>query len=698
MATVAPSLPHCRHSGVLWPLWRLAGVRTVSSMAFTLLPSLHPRDRHAVIRVRVCRKWEFRAGGTDDGSIIHIDLVLVDEKDTFMPVPGNYMIEFTYHTMVNPVTDDTLAIPELIYHLTPFADLERHAGVYSHFTDVIGVLVQVSDSKVVHLRGKPNPTITRDIVLRDLSYFEIKVSLWGHRAASFTIDTIYDPNESKPIVVLLVGTIVKTFQGQHYLSAGAACRWFFNPPIPEAEMFYNSLNDQRIEIRHSAATINQPRGPALAQAEITTLTQLDTMDTYAIGDSCYRCTVVIARLVPGERWWFPSCARCNKSSIQEGSGYKCKTCLSTVAKFKYKLAFVATDGTTEAKMISFDNTATRIIGKPVQQLMRAGKPIEDFPPDIAAVVSLKFTFAIALSDQSFKSSEKSYRVLSVLTAHGRQTSVPHSVITAGASGVQTQAIGSYQQHTALEGHILEASAETEVPKDSDKQEAATSPPQTISKMVELPTQPSHHTPGASNIQTTPSDCNRAAHSAKKGLTKNPTPKNIQPAARRKLSFSGDKAPMKTIASAPGAKKQRGQKTSTSTPDDDAIVADATSDTDLPYNVPEEGVPSFVAAASDRLMRLRLSSWNTTYVLWPMEWDTDALQILACKEMRIHPNICSENTEMDKGRPALSRRPKGPGGEEEPDPDRGLNLRRAEAAAREQEQPSDGVQDPARPRN
>ena len=49
-------------------------------MMFSLLPSLRPRERHAVIRVRVCRKWEFRTGGTDDGSIIRIDLVLADEK------------------------------------------------------------------------------------------------------------------------------------------------------------------------------------------------------------------------------------------------------------------------------------------------------------------------------------------------------------------------------------------------------------------------------------------------------------------------------------------------------------------------------------------------------------------------------------------------------------------------------------------
>ncbi|WVZ89404.1 hypothetical protein U9M48_035817 [Paspalum notatum var. saurae] len=578
-----------------WPLSHLPGLHAVLSllfgrrplvatavpaMAFALLPSLHPRDRHAVIRVRVCRKWEFRAHGTDDGSIIHIDLVLADEKgnsmyaeiptteierkgslvqeggiyvvsrfmvsnakNTFMPVPGNYMIEFTYHTMVTPVTDTTLAIPELIYHLTPFGDLEQHAGVHSHFTDVLGVLIQVSDARAVHLTGRPNPTITRDIVLRDLSYFEIKVSLWGHRASAFTIDTIHNPSESKPIVVLLVGTVVKTFQGQHCLSAGAACRWFFNPPIPEADVFYNSLNDQRIEIRHSAVTVSEPRGPALAQAEITTLGQLDAMDTYTIGDACYRCTVVIARLVPGERWWFPSCARCNKSCMQETSGYKCRICLSTVYKFKYKLAFVATDGTAEAKMVSFDNVATRIIGKPVQQLMRAGRPTEDFPPDIAAVA---------------------------------------------------QAIDSHQQQPALRGGTLEVSAETEMPKDTAEQQAAATLPETTFKMLGVQPQPSHDTPAASN--GTPPDTNTAAHSAKKDLTKTSTEKNTRTSARRKLLLSEDEAAEKSTALPVGAKKQRGQKTSTplrireapsqsqksSTLDDDAIAADATSDTSLLY--------------------------------------------------------------------------------------------------------------------
>lgn len=48
-------------------------------MTFDLLPDLHPRARRATICVRVSRKWEYR-GGTDDGPIQHVDLVLIDAK------------------------------------------------------------------------------------------------------------------------------------------------------------------------------------------------------------------------------------------------------------------------------------------------------------------------------------------------------------------------------------------------------------------------------------------------------------------------------------------------------------------------------------------------------------------------------------------------------------------------------------------
>lgn len=43
----------------------------------------------------------------------------------------------------------------------------------------------------------------------------------------------------------------------------------------------------------------------------------------------YRWTVTVGRLVPNVSWWFPSCARCSKSCVPDGAGYRCNACSNT---------------------------------------------------------------------------------------------------------------------------------------------------------------------------------------------------------------------------------------------------------------------------------------------------------------------------------------------------------------------------------
>ncbi|XP_066316197.1 uncharacterized protein [Miscanthus floridulus] len=206
------------------PLWKQR-----CAMAFDLLPALRPRAWRSVICVRVCRKWEYR-GGTDDGLIQHVDLVLVDDKGNSMygeipgsevvaksplieeggiyvisrfrvsntksgyrPVASRYMVEFTLHTVVSAARTDMPDFPK-------------------DFVDTTGLLVEKSDAYTVHLPNKPAPTLTRHIVLRDLSYSEMKVTLWGEGAAAFNTDAVNNGAEDKPIVVLFVGGLMKSYQ------------------------------------------------------------------------------------------------------------------------------------------------------------------------------------------------------------------------------------------------------------------------------------------------------------------------------------------------------------------------------------------------------------------------------------------------------------------------------------------------------
>ena len=75
-------------------------------------------------------------------------------------------------------------------------------------------------------------------------------------------------------------------------------------------------------------------------------------------------------------------------------------------------------------MIAFGEVGRRIVGKPVQQVLRTSRSANDTPPDVAAIVSLKFTLAVTLTEQSYYNPQKSYQVNSVITAYGRQHALP----------------------------------------------------------------------------------------------------------------------------------------------------------------------------------------------------------------------------------------------------------------------------------
>ena len=77
-------------------------------------------------------------------------------------------------------------------------------------------------------------------------------------------------------------------------------------------------------------------------------------------------------------------------------------------------------------MVAFGDVGRRIVGKPVQQLLRTARFASDTPPDIAGIVSLKFTFGITLTEQSYYNPHKSYQINSVITAYGKQHTLQYT--------------------------------------------------------------------------------------------------------------------------------------------------------------------------------------------------------------------------------------------------------------------------------
>ncbi|PWZ27285.1 Replication protein A DNA-binding subunit B [Zea mays] len=303
------------------------------------------------------------------------------------------------------------------------------------FKDVLGMLTQINPP---HLIGYNNSTIIRDIFIKNTSDMSLKITLWGNQASSFSISDVYNQSNNQPIVILLVGFLAKRFKGQPYLSSTTASSWYFNPGIPEAQTYYNRLqNNDLQQIQPTAAEeeilLSQP--PNLDQKTVEELLNID-LDMFP--PEGYRCTVTISRIVQNSKWWYPSCSRCHKSSSQTSTGYHCTSCGCTDINFRYKLNFIATDGTCEAEFFCFDSIARKIVGKPCDNLVTAVATSQGPPAALAAIVCLKFTLAVTINMSAYSVTNRVFSILSILTNHGRQTLIPSNMPSHPQQELDTQ--------------------------------------------------------------------------------------------------------------------------------------------------------------------------------------------------------------------------------------------------------------------
>jgi hypothetical protein len=124
---------------------------------------------------------------------------VTNAKTFYRPVAGELMIKFTCYTKIAPATNPPSTFPKYIYRLTPFDQidsfvdgsedflgkklLDTHILVLLFFTlclsvnyypyvnettDVLGVIIDVSETRNVQFRVQAEPTVARDIVIKDL--------------------------------------------------------------------------------------------------------------------------------------------------------------------------------------------------------------------------------------------------------------------------------------------------------------------------------------------------------------------------------------------------------------------------------------------------------------------------------------------------------------------------------------------------
>ncbi|CAL5005363.1 unnamed protein product [Urochloa decumbens] len=460
-------------------------------MAFAPLSDLPLGRAHCGVCVRVVRLWDY-CGNKEDEPPLQVDLVLVDKKGNRMygeipgadadkfkvlikegqvyvfrkfivsggkpaykPFPSNQMIRFTPWTTVQEWSEGVSEIPKYVYDLVDFEELPSRAGQVECFLDVIGVIVGVSEIAHVHLPSSNGTTSKRVISLKDLRNNKVNLVLWGNRAVHFDAETVHSIGQQSPVVAVFVGLLVKSYKGDITLSGGSACKWYINEEIPEIEEYFERVYDHHSKVEWISAGEQQFRALERQQnLEEKTLLQLRDIDPWEFEGSRYRCTVTIARINSNQPWWFASCTKCHRASVAHGAQYKCSGgCPCTTAEPKYRLSLIGTDGTATAEFVLFGRVARQVIGKPVVALIRSASKNQvvsasdndHILPEIAALVSQKFTFSVSVTQKSLSQRNVSFQVNGIVALYGKQSCIPKPLDSSAPSGSNADS-GSANRH------------------------------------------------------------------------------------------------------------------------------------------------------------------------------------------------------------------------------------------------------------
>lgn len=384
-------------------------------------------------------------------------------KQTYVPFEKQYMIEFTSFTTVVPVRNPAATVPEYIYNITPYSKINPVYPASTKYIDVLGIITSVDNAVDRPLRTREKVLPMREIIIKDLSNNELKVTLWANHATSFCLPEASTSQTLQSIVVLFVGCLPKIMDRKTQVSGSHGCRWFFNSNIKEAQPFFQSLQINPVPIYRPP-----PLDPALQQAVLPTilehrnLQELNMIDPFEFPKQGYKCTVTITSIPQEKRWWYMGCAKCKKAPREETGTFWCAPCQCSETKPFYKFLFIAQDDTTEAEFFAYDDTARNIIRRNVTAVINQQRKDPGFPQFLTEVVSKKITFAIIITDDSFgEMRTRTYQVKSVLIDHEYQAHRLARQLTIDAPG------SASTQTPSVPTSVLQIQCATpQIPKDS----------------------------------------------------------------------------------------------------------------------------------------------------------------------------------------------------------------------------------------
>ncbi|XP_038701879.1 replication protein A 70 kDa DNA-binding subunit D-like [Tripterygium wilfordii] len=439
-----------------------------------LLKGLNPDRMDSHVVVRLTRLWESRNTKTDE--TISIDMILLDREGTqihaiiwkrqaerfreklhegklykiknfrvvvskvnYKPVDGKYTIVFMPNTSLEELPKDRgEPIDKHKFCFQSYEELVNRPNHHVVLSDVIGLLTGVGDIEPISTQGSMMEKL--DLQLQLDGKFEIKITLWNDKAQSFM--SLLKGTKEQPYIVIVTSTIVKIFNGQHYLSSTGATKFYINLDIPESKSLLESRGSKSVDLTMFAPNTtrlsiqDQMESNRKNIYELTSMLPPKNVNNIVVVTLCAEIVEVQNKL----GWYYFSCENCKRKLEKSDNVYRCEPCHrdSVFPNTSYKVIVLVKDETGETTLTMFDREVQQLIGISAPQLIsHYGFSIRDLPTQFDTLRGRTFIFQLKVNDFNFIYGKEDYTVMKIFDTNNNKMMDAENLIKVKIEHVDT---------------------------------------------------------------------------------------------------------------------------------------------------------------------------------------------------------------------------------------------------------------------
>ncbi|KAJ1390248.1 hypothetical protein SESBI_37610 [Sesbania bispinosa] len=187
-----------------------------------------------------------------------------------------------------------------------------------------------------------------------------------------------------------------------------ASKLFWNPEIPEAIEFKNSLAVHEIETDVEISLISENRRPVSVREQFLTMFPRKRVGdlNHMLEDGTYIVLGTITEVFQEDDWWYITCSCMRAVDFSQGFPY-CDDCEREVFDMspRYKVKILVADQSNSSELIMFDSACYSLLNIPCKGLLSdyKARKTDGYPPEILHFIGQEMLFSLELSAEKSSS-------------------------------------------------------------------------------------------------------------------------------------------------------------------------------------------------------------------------------------------------------------------------------------------------------